>query len=235
MTCLAVSILFVSCNWGGSGGNEKVIVCLGDGLTIGSIPGAEFGVNDPAHSYPVYLQAMLDDQVMVSYTVTSAGAFDDTSVAAYDRLENDVLAKDPDIVIITLGLMDFRDLAQNENTEFHSDWINGIDTMGDNLGKIIDRLDDGNRRIYVANSLGNGIVSMFLEDVSVITTSEAVEKIHNTLNGLCSANPQTRTYIPDVWTGIWGNTNFQPSQIGAWPNAAGYERMAKTYYDAMMK
>lgn len=66
------------------------IVCFGDSLTRGS--GAE-----PAESYPAVLGELLGREVL------NRGRDGETSESALERLEEEVLAVSPAIVIVTLG------------------------------------------------------------------------------------------------------------------------------------
>jgi len=72
------------------------IVCLGDSLTQGV--GASRG-----HDYPSLLSRM------VGTTVINAGVDGDETADALKRLESDVLAKDPRVVVVELGANDFFD------------------------------------------------------------------------------------------------------------------------------
>ena len=70
------------------------IICFGDSITFGS--GAL-----PDESYPFYLEKLLNRMVV------NAGVAGDTTESALQRLEKDVLKKDPYIVIVELGGNDF--------------------------------------------------------------------------------------------------------------------------------
>ncbi len=72
------------------------IVCLGDSLTQGI--GATKG-----HDYPSLLSQVLGRPVI------NAGVDGDETADALKRLESDVLAKDPRVVIVELGANDFLD------------------------------------------------------------------------------------------------------------------------------
>jgi acyl-CoA thioesterase I len=72
----------------------KTIVCFGDSLTAGY--GAEEGKD-----YPSVLGKR------VNLPVINAGVSGDTTSDGLERLENDVLAHNPRMVIITLGANDF--------------------------------------------------------------------------------------------------------------------------------
>lgn len=79
------------------------IVCLGDSLTYGY--GAERG-----DDYPAVLARMLGSPVV------NAGASGDTTVKAARRLNSDVLAHDPYLVIIEFGANDFLEKIPKEAT-----------------------------------------------------------------------------------------------------------------------
>jgi acyl-CoA thioesterase-1 len=75
-------------------GSEAVIVCFGDSLTAG------YGA-DPGHSYPDYLQQLLDSRGY-HYRVVNKGISGDTSKDGVNRL-NDVLAAHPAIAVVEFG------------------------------------------------------------------------------------------------------------------------------------
>jgi lysophospholipase L1-like esterase len=72
----------------------KNIICFGDSITVGF--GAENG-----QDYPTALAKM------INLAVVSAGLNGDTSDQAIKRIETDVLAKDPLLVIVEFGGNDF--------------------------------------------------------------------------------------------------------------------------------
>jgi lysophospholipase L1-like esterase len=78
-----------------SGAGGERIVCFGDSLTFGT--GASNGMD-----YPSQLSKMLSRPVM------NAGVPGDTTASALKRLERDVLAYSPDVVLITLGGNDLK-------------------------------------------------------------------------------------------------------------------------------
>ena len=77
------------------------IVCFGDSLTYGT--GARQGMD-----YPSQLS------VMISRPVINAGVPGDTTASALRRLEKDVLALSPKIVLITLGGNDLKNGISKE-------------------------------------------------------------------------------------------------------------------------
>jgi acyl-CoA thioesterase-1 len=75
--------------------SSKIIICFGDSLTFGT--GASKGMD-----YPSQLAKMLGRPVI------NEGIPGDTTSSALWRLERDVLSKNPDIVLITLGGNDLK-------------------------------------------------------------------------------------------------------------------------------
>ena len=75
--------------------NYRTIICFGDSLTYGT--GASKGMD-----YPSQLSQMLNKPVI------NAGVPGDTTGRALSRLDRDVLSKNPDIVLITLGGNDLK-------------------------------------------------------------------------------------------------------------------------------
>jgi acyl-CoA thioesterase I len=92
----------------------EAVVCFGDSLTAGT--GAE-----PADSYPAQLERL------IGRAVVNAGVPGDTTATALDRLERDVLARNPRVVLITLG---------------GNDLIHGVapEEAFANLGRIVDAI-----------------------------------------------------------------------------------------------
>ena len=101
---------------------EKII-CFGDSLTYGT--GASKGKD-----YPSQLSKM------ISRPVINAGVPGDTTASALERLERDVLAYSPDIVLITLGGNDLK---------------NGVasDSAFKNLKKIVNLIHNQGARVII--------------------------------------------------------------------------------------
>lgn len=97
-----------------SGNTGKNIICFGDSLTFG------YGA-DSGEDYPTTLRKM------VHFPVINAGIDGDTTFAAIQRLENDVLTQDPRLVIVEFCGNDFLKKIPKEDT------VN-------NLGVIIERI-----------------------------------------------------------------------------------------------
>ena len=100
------SILLSGCfkpeikNLGAQGLN---IICFGDSITFG------YGSNS-GEDYPAALSKM------VNFPVINAGVDGDTTFAALKRLENDVLAKNPKLVIVEFCGNDFIKKISKANT-----------------------------------------------------------------------------------------------------------------------
>jgi lysophospholipase L1-like esterase len=77
------------------------IVCFGDSLTYGTGASAD-------ESYPAQLRGRVDEPVI------NAGIPGDTTSRALTRLEQDVLSRDPRIVLITLGGNDLKNGVPRE-------------------------------------------------------------------------------------------------------------------------
>jgi len=90
----AVCALFLMAQDRGAHNSEPVIVCFGDSLTAG------YGA-DPGHSYPDYLQKLLDARGY-HYRVVNKGISGDTSKDGVTRLNN-VLAVHPQIAVVEFG------------------------------------------------------------------------------------------------------------------------------------
>ena len=204
----AILFTFVQCENGTTGNNlPTTLVCLGDSLTAG-YGATRPGVDDKSRSYPAYLQNK------VNIPVINAGVSGDTTAQGLARVDAEVLSHNPQIVIINLGA---NDLAQMVSVTM---------TMA-NLQSIIDKVNNGNRKIYlakfytdeVARSLANnyGITDNFL-------LTAIVSQYNNLYKTLASEN--NITLIEDIWRGVWGTNMSDPVH----PNAKGYEIMANNIF-----
>ena len=101
----------------------ETIVCFGDSLTYGT--GASSGMD-----YPSQLSRLIDKPVV------NAGVPGDTTARALQRLERDVLARSPDLVLITLGGNDLK---------------NGVakDIAFENLNKIVESIQEQNAQVII--------------------------------------------------------------------------------------
>jgi acyl-CoA thioesterase-1 len=204
------------------GDNQDItLVCLGDSLTAGygaTTPGRD----DDAHSYPAYLQKKINDTVAAATNgtvkVVNEGLSGDTSAGGLNRIDQ-VLFSDPQIVIVELGANDLGRYPP----------VLPAATQA-NLQNIIGKLDNGNRKIYIAKfyteevaretAAGFGITDHNLQ-TALITQYDAM------FDALVSSN--NVELIEDIWTGVWG----EHMSDRVHPDAAGYEIMAGHYFDAL--
>jgi lysophospholipase L1-like esterase len=102
---------------------SQTIICFGDSLTYGT--GAGKGMD-----YPSQLSKMIGKPVV------NAGVPGDTTARALNRLDRDVISKNPGLVLITLGGNDLK---------------NGIsrDTAFSNLKQIVESIQDGGARVMI--------------------------------------------------------------------------------------
>ena len=101
----------------------ETIICFGDSLTFGT--GASEGKDYPSHL-----------STMIGWPVINAGVPGDTTAAALQRLERDVLSRAPDVVLITLGGNDLK---------------NGIakDIAFKNLKRIVEAIQNQGARVII--------------------------------------------------------------------------------------
>jgi acyl-CoA thioesterase-1 len=209
--CIIETIFFL-CSTGCDNGSANVntdisLVCLGDSLTAGY--GATTpGVDDKAKSYPAYLQRK------INISVINAGISGDTTSQALSRINTDVLIKNPRIVIIELGA---NDLFQGIS----------LTTTKNNFQKIIDLINDGNRKIYIAKFYTEAVARAMADNLGINNydmQTMLITQYNNMFDTLASSN--NAELIGDIWNGIWGK--YMSDDVH--PNAKGYELMADNYY-----
>ncbi|MDR3168150.1 MAG: hypothetical protein LBT93_09405, partial [Treponema sp.] len=113
-----------------------------------------------------------------------------------------------------------------------------ISRTRENLRGIINQIDDGNRKIYVAKFYTESIVRNFLDDnmgslrdafdsfidIAASMLIYQYDRMFETL-----AESTHIELINDIWDGVWGE---YMSDI-VHPNARGYEIMADNYFNAI--
>ena len=204
-------IALTGCSNGTTSNNRDMpIVCLGDSLTAGRSATTP-GVDDMSKAYPAFLQEK------VKIPVINAGVSGNTTSQGLARVDSDVLSHDPQIVIIFLGANDLG-------------WRIPLATIRDNLQGIINRVDNGNRKIYltkVFSGIDASLTAMFggVEYAAIIAMLGQFDDMLNTL-----ASQNNVTVIEDIWKGI-SLTHISADNIH--PNAAGYEIMANNILNAI--
>jgi acyl-CoA thioesterase-1 len=208
---LAMSISILGCGNGTLEDNyDATLVCFGDSLTAGygaTTPGSD----DATKSYPAYLQGR------INMPVINAGKSGDTTYLALSRINNDVLSKNPKIVIIELGANDLFTRVPPQTTK-------------DNMQSIINLLAKENRKIYIAKfyteTVARSMTSKFgITDFAAQT--QIISQYDDMFSSIASIN--NIELIEDIWSGVWG---IHMSDI-VHPNAAGYEIMANNYFNVI--
>jgi len=109
----------------------SAIVCFGDSLTFG------YGAS-PGEDYPAVLSDLVD------LPVVNSGVDGDTTFEALERLENDVLKRDPRLVIVEFCGNDFLKKVPRRNTV-------------ENLGIIIDRIQAHGAMVALVDISAGGV------------------------------------------------------------------------------
>jgi len=185
------------------------MVCLGDSLTEGYGASRPFEV-DKSKSYPAFLQQK------VKLTVLNSGISGNTAADGLDRIDKDVLAKDPQVVIILLGANDF--LRRKPANEAKS-----------NLQAVINKISDMNRKIYLASFIGDAAwENSYLETYSFIITPEIIALLANYKKIYAELSSENKDigYISNIWKGIGKDHMSDPIH----PNAKGYSIMADNIF-----
>jgi lysophospholipase L1-like esterase len=184
-----------------------VIVCFGDSLTAGhgaAVP----GVDDPQRAYPAYLEKRLGRPVI------NAGVSGDTTFDALERLERDVLAYNPSIVIIEFGANDFFKQVPPRETQ-------------ENFAKMLALLTGGgtHRTLYAAKFYTEKVAYDMARSAGRAAYTDPREFIA-CYDAVFDSLTPAADLIPDIWTGVWGR--YMSDDLH--PNAKGYEIMADHYF-----
>jgi len=189
------------------------IVCLGDSLTEG------YGASKPSevdksNSYPAFLEKK------VTIKVINAGITGDTASGGLARVDKDVLANDPQLVIILLGANDFLPTSLRPASETKKD-----------LQAIINKVKSEERKIYLASFIGDQTwEDSYLKIFPIMPTGiiALLEDYRKMYNELWSENPGLGQ-ISNIWKDIGEN---QMSDL-IHPNANGYSIMADNIFSIM--
>lgn len=155
--------------------NNKIptIVCLGDSVTQGCFslymkaPNQIGQVFDKQSAYPAYVERILAVLYPgVPINVINAGISGDTTQKAIKRLERDVLAYQPDLTVVALGLNDCGAVSLEEYCN--------------NLQTIIRRAHtEGSEVIYLTPNMMNTKISCHLKDNGMIDIAQRKMRIQN--------------------------------------------------------
>jgi acyl-CoA thioesterase I len=188
------------------------IVCLGDSLTEG------YGASKPSkvdksNSYPVFLEKK------VTIKVINAGITGDTAGDGLARVDKDVLANDPQAVIILLGANNFLKMKPASEAKI-------------SLQAIINKVKSEDRKIYLASFIGDADwEASYIETFPIIITPSIIALLADykiIYAELWSENPSL-VQISNIWKGIGKNQMSDPIH----PNAEGYGIMAENIFSVM--
>jgi acyl-CoA thioesterase-1 len=206
--------------------NTSPIVCFGDSLTAGR-NATTYGEDDKSKSYPAFLQKKL------KVTVINSGVSGDTSSDGLARIDEDVLAYYPQIVIIEFGANDFfQGVAAHGAGAENLQAI--IDSTKSNVQSMLDAVNDGKRQIYIARFFNDSVAaalgsSYHLDQngvefvvASYSTMFESLKTDNNAAHNI--------EIIDDIWAEAFPT---HMSADGIHPLAAGYEIMAEQFYTAI--
>lgn len=175
---------------------NSTIVCFGDSLTFGH------GAENIEHSYPMILQNF------VTIPVINSGVNDDTTAGGLSRIQKDVLDYNPVIVIIEFG----------GNDLYNSKPKLKIKEIEKNLRQMIELIDNGNTKIYIARFFNN---QMRFLDVFF-----SFDRMLNRLK-----KEYDIEIIYNVWENIWGKKELKYDFTH--PNSKGYEIMANNIFNTI--
>ena len=197
------------------------IVCFGDSLTEGVGAGLIPGLPEKTRSYPAYLQQK------IKVKVVNAGVSGETSEDALDRLDDDVISKSPQAVIVLLGANDLfgKRAAADTKTDIQT-IITSLKAEGCKifLASFIGDEDweesvleaVANPPSYLASQYPPGyadaLVALFPDYKQMFVELQAIDGIE---------------FIPDIWTGVWGSHMSDPIH----PDSAGYKIMADNIFN----
>jgi acyl-CoA thioesterase-1 len=185
---------------------ETTLVCLGDSLTAG-YGAVEPKKEDRSKSYPAYLQEK------VKMPVINKGVSGAFSAGGLSQINSILETDNPRILIIELGANDY----------LLGRLIGGVPVSEtyENLQAIIDKANDGQRKIYLAKFYTEQVA----KDLGV--GDELIKQYDDMFDALASENDVE--LIADIWTGVWGIHMSDEHH----PNAEGYKIMADNYFNAM--
>jgi len=191
-------------------GKTFTVVCFGDSLTSGH--GAVIPrVDDPDKSYPAFLKNRINAEII------NAGVAGNTTAQGLSRINEDVLSKNPQLVIVKLSA---------------NDLFQGIplQTTHDNLKEIVSLLNDGNRRIYIAKFYTEPIARemMNMLQVTGYDAQTAVIDLYNAMFESLVVSDNI-ILIEDIWAGVWGIHMSDHHH----PDERGYEIMADNYFNIL--
>jgi acyl-CoA thioesterase-1 len=175
---------------------NSTLVCFGDSLTRG------YGADSINQSFPMIMQKW------INIPVINAGVNNDTTAGGLERIQKDVLDHNPVIVIIYFGANDL----------YNSKPKLTIDEIESNFRRMIELIDTGNTKIYIARFFNN---QMRFLDI-FFSFDRMLKRLENDY-GI--------EIIDNVWENIWGKKELKYNLAHA--NSKGYEVMAQNIFTAI--
>ncbi len=166
---LAAVLLFFGCgkkDIRNTGSTGKTIICFGDSITFG------YGVTKQ-ESYPVALAEM------VNIPVVNEGIDGDTSTEALQRLEADVLSRDPLMVIVELGGNDFLRKIPELNTL-------------QNISEMVDRIHAKGAMVAIVDISAGMLMKNYRNAFKDLARQKGAIFIPNILSGIIT-NPRLKS------------------------------------------
>jgi len=148
------------------GSNGKNIICFGDSITFG------YGVKS-GEDYPAALRKL------VGFPVINAGIDGDTSTEALKRLDSDVLAREPLLVIIEFGGNDFLRRIPREVTT-------------NNIKEMIERIQAKGAMVAIADISAGVFLQDYRKEFSKLARGKGVIFIPAILNDIIT-NPSMKS------------------------------------------
>jgi lysophospholipase L1-like esterase len=155
---------------------DSTIICFGDSLTYGK------GRTSIEESYPMTLQKSINIKV-----INSGVESFDTTTDGLERIERDVLAYNPVIVLIGFG----------GNDLYYPPKKLSIKKIENNFKEMIKLLDNRNREIY--------IVRFFNDEMRFLDIFYRFDRM---LNRIQKEYPNVRI-IKNIWEGVWGKKEYK--------------------------
>lgn len=201
----------MTCASCGRSNRAATMVILGNSLTAGHgavIPGED----NMEKSVPAFLQSK------INIPIINAGVSGNTTAQGFARVSTDVLPHNPRIVIIELGA---NDLLQNVP----------LPEIHENLQKIIDLVNDGNRKIFLVkfytDIVARNLVASLFNLTDYDQQTAVINQYEEMFNTLAASN--NAELIDDIWTGVWGIHMSDHMH----PDERGYRIMADNYFNAL--
>jgi lysophospholipase L1-like esterase len=181
---------FISCDNGTNDSpliewdETRPIVCIGDSQMSGWFTdpdNPEGAINQKGADYPEKSwPALLQEKVKVD--VINAAKGGETTTGALARIEKDVVSKNPQIVIISLGGNDIVAGADDIITGGFAKFQTVTETMRDNLQAIIDKVKSPDRKLYLANYLSEEYSNKVLAKYASSLPEENKKMFYNYLH-----------------------------------------------------